>query len=124
MKTKSTYITLSINLKNNKHIYIIPRRLPIPEREIVEMQVDEWVRNGIVEPCSSEFASSVVETKRKDDALRVCIDYRRINYVLEKDKYLIPLIEDQIDALKYSKILSTLDLINGFFYVSVKTVVC
>ena len=47
MKTKSTEITLSITLKENKPIYSRPRRLPVPEREIVEMQVNEWVKSGI-----------------------------------------------------------------------------
>ena len=79
MKTKSTEVTLSITLKENKPIYSRPRRLPAPEREIVEMQLNEWVKNGIFEPCSSEFASPVVVTERKDDTPRVCIDYRGIN---------------------------------------------
>lgn len=118
-RTKSTDITLNINLKENKPIFSRPRRLPIPGREIVDRQVDEWIKDGVVEPSSSEFASPVVVTKKKDGTPRVCIDYRRINRVIERDKYPIPLIEDQIDALKDSRIFSTLDLRNGFFHVSV-----
>ena len=82
--------------------------------------MEEWIKDGIVEPGSSEFASAVVVTKRKDGTPRVCIDYRRINQVIEKDKYPIPLIEDQIYALKDSKVFSTFDLRNGFFHVGVE----
>lgn len=118
-KTKTTDIILNINLKDNKPVYSRPRRLPIPEREVVERQVEKWIDDGIVEPCVSEFASPVVVTKKKDGSDRVCIDYRSINKLIEKDKYPIPLIEDLIDALKDSKIFSSLDLENGFFHVDV-----
>ena len=88
------------------------------------MQVDEWVKSGIVQPYSSKFASTVVVTKIKDGTPRVCIDYRRINQVIVNNKYPIPLIEDQIDTLKCSKIFNTLDLRNGFVHVSVDQESC
>lgn len=37
-----------------------------------------------------------------------------------KDRYSLPLIKDQLDALQGAKIFSTLDLKNGFFHVSVE----
>lgn len=58
--------------------------------------------------------------KKKDASLRVCIDYREINRVVVKDKYPLPLIEDQIDKLSKAKVFSTLDLKNGFFHVNVE----
>jgi len=56
-KIKTTDIVLSITLKDETPIYQAPRRLPPREREIVEKQVDHWINERIVEPCSSEYDS-------------------------------------------------------------------
>ncbi|GFV98004.1 uncharacterized protein K02A2.6-like [Trichonephila clavipes] len=84
-KTKAVSIELDIALTDDESILHKPRRLPFAERDIVDAQVDEWVKNGNVEPCSSPCASQVVVVKKKDGKSRVCIDYRRLNRKLIKD---------------------------------------
>lgn len=37
--------------------------------------------------------------KKKDGNLRFCIDYRRINTITIKNKYLLPMIDDLFDQL-------------------------
>ncbi|GFX93452.1 retrovirus-related Pol polyprotein from transposon 297 [Trichonephila clavipes] len=118
-KTKTVNIELDIALTDYEPIFHKPRRLPFAERDIVDAQVDEWVKNGIVEPCSSPYASQVVVVKKKDGKSRVCIDYRRLNRKLIKDNYPLPLIDDILDCLQNAKIFTTLDLKNGFFNVAV-----
>ncbi|GFT52488.1 hypothetical protein TNCV_14661 [Trichonephila clavipes] len=54
--------------------------------------------------------------KKKDGSSRMCIDYRKLNQKLVKDKFPLPLIEDILDTLQEAKV-STLDLRNGFFHV-------
>ncbi|GFU63830.1 retrovirus-related Pol polyprotein from transposon 297 [Trichonephila clavipes] len=118
-KTKTVNIELDIALTDDEPIFHKPRRLPFAERDIVDAQVDEWVKNGIVEPCSSPYTSQVVVVKKKDRKSRVCIDYRRLNRKLIKDNYPLPLIDDILDCLQNAKIFTTLDLKNGFFHVAV-----
>ncbi|GFX70697.1 uncharacterized protein K02A2.6-like [Trichonephila clavipes] len=64
-KTKTVNIELDIALTNDEPIFHKPRRLPFAERDIVDAQVDEWVKNGIIEPCSSPYARQVVVVKKK-----------------------------------------------------------
>ncbi|GFU77966.1 peptidase A2 domain-containing protein [Trichonephila clavipes] len=64
-KKKNCKIELDIALTDDEPIFHKPRRLPFPERDIVDAQVYEWVKNGIVEPCSSPYASQVVVVKKK-----------------------------------------------------------
>ncbi|GFW20796.1 putative blastopia polyprotein [Trichonephila clavipes] len=118
-KTKTVNIELDIALTDDEPIFHKPRRLPFAERDIVDAQVDEWVKNRIVEPCSSPYASQVVVVKKKDRKSRVCIDYRRLNRKLIKDDYPLLLIDDILDCLQSAKIFTTLDLKNGFFHVTV-----
>ncbi|GFT10408.1 uncharacterized protein K02A2.6-like [Trichonephila clavipes] len=81
-----------------------------PKKKNLDAQVDEWVENGIVEPCSSPCASQVVVVKKINGKSRVCIGYRRLNRKLIKDNYPLPLIDDNLDCLQNAKIFTTLDL--------------
>lgn len=62
----------------------------------------------------------MVVVRKKDGSPRVCIDYRKLNKVIEKDGQPLPLIEDLLDKLEDSRVFSTLDLKNGFFHVPVE----
>lgn len=57
--------------------------------------------------------------KKKDGAVRLCVDYRQLNRKIIKDRYPLPLIEDQLDQLQSARFFSTLDLKNGFFHVAI-----
>ncbi|GFY22792.1 uncharacterized protein K02A2.6-like [Trichonephila clavipes] len=64
-KIKTTDIELSNTVKDDKPIYHSPRRLPFTERDIVDKQIDECTQNGIIEPCSSAYASQVLVVRKK-----------------------------------------------------------
>lgn len=104
-KVKTTNIELSITLKNKTLIH-----------HIVKKQVD-WINERIVELSSFKYASPMVVARKKDGSPRLCIDYRKLNKIVSKDKYPLPVIEDQIDQLAEARIFSTIDFKNGFFHV-------
>ncbi|XP_037929192.1 uncharacterized protein LOC119663653 [Teleopsis dalmanni] len=116
---KTTQVAMYIVLKDETPIYSRPRRLPFTERCIVDEQVEQWLKSGVIERSESEFSSPVVLIKKRDGTPRLCIDFRRINKVLVKDRFPLPLIEDQLDRLQSGKVFSTIDLKNGFFHVPV-----
>ena len=41
--------------------------------------------------------------KKKDGTLRLCIDYRQLNKLNVKNKYLLPRIDDLFDQVKSAK---------------------
>lgn len=118
-KIKTTNVEMRITLIDDTPIYCTPRRLPLKERIIVDEQIDKWLDEGIIEPSESEFCSPIVLVKKKDSTYRLCVDYRKINKVIMKDHFPLPLIEDQLDRLQGAMIFSTIDLRNGFFHVNV-----
>lgn len=118
-KIIDTDVKMTIILKDDEPVYQKARRLSQAEKNIVNAQIDEWREQGIVRPSVSDFASPVVLVKKKDGSHRLCVDYRSLNKKIIKDRYPLPLIEDQLDQLQNSKFFSTLDLKNGFFHVRV-----
>lgn len=119
-KTKTTDVKMKITLKEEQPMFCRPRRLSPKEKEIVDKQVEEWLRDGVIEPSSSEYSSQVVVVKKKNGSHRVCVDYRKLNRISVKDRYPMPLIEDLLDRLQDAAVFCTLDLKNGFFHVEVE----
>lgn len=119
-KTETTGIEMKIVLSSEEPIYESPRRLPLPEKKEVERQISEWLEEGIIRPSSSDFASPVVLVRKKDGSYRICVDYRKLNKKVIKDRFPLPLIDDVLDKLQGALVFSTIDLKNGFFHVPVE----
>src|SRR6202045_3823303 len=48
--------------------------------------------------------------KKKDGGLRLCVNYRGLNKITQKNRYPIPRIETLVDQLRSAKIYSKIDL--------------
>ena len=58
--------------------------------------------------------------RKQDGTFRFCVDFRRLNDCTVGDSFLIPRIDDSLDALSGSKLLTTLDLSQSYWQVPVK----
>ena len=70
-------------------------------------------------PSTSPFASPTILVKQKDNSMRLCIDYRKLNAVTKTDAHPLPRIEDIIDTLSSFKFVCTLDLAMVYHQVEV-----
>lgn len=62
----------------------------------------------------------MVIVKKKDDSLRICVDYRKLNAETEIDAYPMPRIDDILSSIRLAKqYLTTLDLARGYWQVPV-----
>ena len=102
-----------------KPVRLPPRRAPMHLRDDIERQVQTMMQQGIVEECSSPWAAPLVIVKKKDGSNRICVDYRALNDVTEKDGHPIPRIGDSLDALTGATVFSTLDMTSGYHQVEV-----
>ena len=74
-----------------------PYRMAPTELKELKSQLQELLDKGFIRPSVSPWGGPVLFVKKKDDTLRMCIDYRRINKVTVKNKYPLPRIEDLFD---------------------------
>jgi len=84
-----------------------PRRPPLSAGNAEDEILDDMLKNGVIEPSTSEWASPVCLVKKPDGSYRFCIDYRRVNAVSRKDGYPIPDIQDALDSLRRAKWFAT-----------------
>lgn len=86
VQIKEAPIELRIVLKDDIPIAQRPRRISLAEQQLVEKQVAEWLKDGIICVSFSEYSSPLVLIKKKDGGTRICIDYRPINKKIVKDE--------------------------------------
>jgi len=57
---------------------------------------------------------------KRDGSWCMCIDYREINKITVKNRYLLPHIDDLLDQLQGAKFFSKIDLNSGYHQVRIK----
>ena len=106
-------------LPNTKPRNTPPYRYALTRCKLIEDNLAEMLAQGVITPLKSPWTSAVVLAPKKDDSLRFCIDYRKLNDVTVRDAYPISRIDDTLDALQHASYLSTLDLRSGYWQVEI-----
>ena len=109
----------SIKTGDSAAIQLPPYRLPHAYRELVQQELAEMRRQGIIEPAISDWAAPIVIVKKKDGTIRLCVDYRRMNAFSRVDSYPMPRIDELIEILGRAVYITTLDLTKGYWQVPV-----
>jgi hypothetical protein len=68
----------------------------------------------------SPWAAQVLFVKKKDEMMRLCIDFRQLKKVTINKKYSLSRIDDLFDQLKDVKIFLKIDLGSGYHQVRIK----
>ena len=83
-------------------ISIPPYRMAPTELKELNEQLQDLLSKGFIRPSVSPWGAPVLFVKKKDGSMRMCIDYRQLNKVTIRIKYLIPRIDDLFDQLQFS----------------------
>nr|CAD2198695.1 unnamed protein product [Meloidogyne enterolobii] len=95
-----------------------PYTIPHALREEVEKQIKEMIKQNIIKPSSSAWASPIVLVKKADGkSWRFAVDYRALNKCTKKQTYLLPRIQDLLDVVGGKSLFSIFDLQSGFHQV-------
>jgi hypothetical protein len=91
-----------------------PYRMPPVELAELKKQLQELLDKGFIRPSTSPWGCPALFVKKKDESLRLCIDYRPLNAVTIKNKYPLPRIDVLFDQLVGAKVFSKIDLRSGY----------
>jgi len=97
-----------------KHRYL-PRNPAM--QQVINEEVDKMLQAGVIEPSHSPWSSPVLLVKKPTGKYRFCIDLRKVNNATVKDAYPLPQVQAILDRLKEAKVISTLDLKDGYWQV-------
>lgn len=114
---RTNAVEMHIRLMNDNTIVYRPYRVYYAEKSILQNMINELFKSKIIRPSESPYASPVLLVKKKTGDYRMAVDFRKVNAITVKDKYPLPLIEEQIDRLGNNKYFIGLDLASGYYQV-------
>ena len=69
-------IELQIVTRTEEPVYKWAYPIPYALRDKVKKEIDDMLKAGIVEPSDSPYTAPIVLIKKKDQSLRICLDFR------------------------------------------------
>lgn len=97
------------------------RRIPPALFDEVRTHLQKLLTAGIIRPSHSPWSSNVVLVRKKDNKLRMCVDYRQLNQLTIKDSYALPRSEEILDAfIGGNNYYTVMDMKSGYHQVEVE----
>nr|XP_039259727.1 uncharacterized protein K02A2.6-like [Styela clava] len=109
-----------IQLKTDvKAIINPPRRVPVALRELLKAELNRLEDLNVIEKITepTEWVNSLVIVKKKNNALRICLDPLHLNRAIKREHFPMQTIEDIMTRMSNAKYLSVLDANHGFWQI-------
>ncbi len=74
----------------------------------------EHLNKDFISSSSASYASLILFIEKKDDNLRFCINYRKFNALIKRNRYFLSLIDETLARIQDSKYLTQLNIIVAF----------
>lgn len=95
-------------------VSIAPYRTASKELEELKDQLQELLDRGLIRPSVSLWGALVLFVKKKDNMMRMCIDYHQLSKLTIKNKYSLPGIDNLFDQFRGALVFSKIDLCSGY----------
>ncbi|UYV72214.1 K02A2.6-like [Cordylochernes scorpioides] len=118
-----------VGLLKNKHSILIKedaipqvytaRRLPLALREPVREELEKMSKLGVIKKINkpTEWSHPMVVVKKPNGDVRICIDPRKLNYWIKRERYMTPSPEEVLALIQKANIYTVLDAKYAFWQI-------
>ena len=112
----------SIPTTTEKPVYLPHRPIPVQLQGEVRKCLEQWLKQGVIRPSRSPYASQVVIVRKKSGEIRLCVDFRRLNAISIRDSFPLPRIEEALAAVQKAIWFTSFDLAQGYLQMAMDEV--
>ena len=112
----------SIPTTTDKPMYLPHRQTPVQLHQEVRKCLESWLKQGIIRPSKSPYASQVVIVRKKSGKIRLCVDFRKLNAISIRDSFPLPRIEEALQAVQAAVWFTSFDLAQGYLQMAMEEV--
>ena len=110
----------SIPTTTDKPVYLPHRQIPVQLQQEVRKCLESWLKQGIIRPSKSPYASQVVIVRKKSGEIRLCVDFRKLNAISIRDSFPLPRIEEALQAVQAAVWFTSFDLAQGYLQMAME----
>ena len=110
----------SIPTTTDKPVYLPHRQIPVKLQQEVRKCLESWLKQGIIRPSKSPYASQVVIVRKKSREIRLCVDFRKLNAISIRDSFPLPRIEEALQAVQAAVWFTSFDLAQGYLQMAME----
>ena len=103
-------VDFSIDTGDSRPIAQRPYNTPLSLQDSVDQEIDWLLKQGYIRESDSQWASPMVTVKKPDGTARICVDFKRINSVTTPLPFYMPRVEEVLEQVGRSRVISKLDL--------------
>ena len=98
---------------------IVKRSYPVPlhQKAAVSREIDRMLELGIIERSFSDCCNHIRIVEKKNGDVRICLDARFLNKIIQSDNEVPPHIEELMQKYEGSRFFSSTDLVQGYWQV-------
>ena len=104
----------------DKPVYLPHRQIPIQLQSEVRKCLDNWLKQGIIRPSKSPYASQVVIVRKKTGEIHLCVDFHKLNAVSIRDLFPLPRVEEALQAVQAAVWFSSFNLAQGYLQMAME----
>jgi hypothetical protein len=93
------------------------RAIPFSLRQEVREQIQEMIRNGILEVSHSPYVNPLTVVQREHKPVRICVDARRVNKQMVPDRTKTLPAHELLQRIHGAKYISSIDLNSAFLQI-------
>ena len=82
--------------------------------------LESWLKQGIIRPSKSPYASQVVIVRKKSGEICLCVDFRKLNAISIRDSFPLPRIEEALQAVQAAVWFTSFDLAQGYLQMAME----
>ncbi len=110
-----------IKLKNDKQsFYESLYNLFNFELKTLRLYLNDALKKNIIKHSINSIETSVLFVSKKNEKLRLCIDYKDFNKIIRKNRHSLSLIIQILDQLKNCRFFIKIDLRNAYNRIRIK----
>lgn len=110
----------TINTKDHPPISWSRSIRTLQDKRDFEKLVQDLEKKGIIEESNSSWLNPVVLVRKKTGEFRFCVDFRRLNDIVDLDGFEILKIQELISLLHRKSYFTSIDLKDGFFQIPIR----
>ncbi|UYV74608.1 hypothetical protein LAZ67_12000262 [Cordylochernes scorpioides] len=105
-----------LRLSDKKPVCVRPYRHSLRDRDLINQQIEQLLKYGLIKPASSPYSAPVTLAPKKGEGrVRLCIDYRLLNRKIISDSFPIPLMEDIVQKVQGARVFSCFDILSAYW---------